>query len=164
MIAQPVEPRRVVVTGLGVACALGLAPSTFWQRLLAGECGVRFWTPGPTADGLPVKIAGAISDEELAAAARRDDLREPDRNSLLALYVAGRALADAALATDGAGPRDVDVIVGSGHGNIALSNQMSVVFHREGYRKIRPPCCDRCSAVRRTSSPSAIGSPAAVMS
>jgi 3-oxoacyl-[acyl-carrier-protein] synthase II len=138
MSALPVEPRRVVVTGLGLACALGLDPPTYWRRLVAGECGIRHRAPSASSDQLPVKIAGVIADDELAAAARRDGLREPDRSNLLALYVAGRALADAGLATDGAHPHEMDVIVGSGHGNIALSNQMSIVLHREGYRKVRP--------------------------
>jgi len=138
MSARPVEPRRVVVTGLGIACALGLDPSTYWQRLLAGESGIRYRKPSAFSDQFPVKIAGIVADDELAAAARRDDLRESDRNGLLALYVAGRALADAGLATDGAHPRDMDVIVGTGHGNVALSNQMSAVLHQEGYRKVRP--------------------------
>jgi 3-oxoacyl-[acyl-carrier-protein] synthase II len=121
-----------------VACALGFDVDTYWQRLLAGECGIRRWPPGANRAALPVTIAGAIPDDELAAALGRQHLREADRSSQLALYVAGRALADAGLPTDGARPRDMDVIVGSGHGNIAFTNEMSVVFHREGYRKLRP--------------------------
>jgi 3-oxoacyl-[acyl-carrier-protein] synthase II len=138
MSACPVARRRVVVTGLGIACALGLDPPTYWQRLLAGECGIRYRKPTAFSHQFPVKIAGVIADDELAAAARGDDLREPDRNGLLALYVAGRALADAGLATDGAHPRDMDVIVGSGHGTMGVSNQTSAALHQGGYRKVRP--------------------------
>ncbi len=71
-------------------------------------------------------------------AARRHRLREVDRNGQLALYVAERALTDAGLPTDGANPRDMDVIVGSGHGNVPVSNEVAVLLDREGFRKIRP--------------------------
>jgi 3-oxoacyl-[acyl-carrier-protein] synthase II len=138
MTSAPVAPRRVVVTGLGVACALGLDPETLWRRLLAGECGISRLARSPEEAALPVTIAGAIPDDALAAAMRSHHPRESDRNSQLALYVAERALADAGHPTDGAQPIDMDVIVGSGHGNIAFTNESSVAFEREGYRKLRP--------------------------
>ena len=138
MTPPPVGPRRVVVTGLGVACGLGLDTEPFWQRLVAGECGIRRLSLGAIGDTLPVTIAGAIPDEWLSAAARRHRLREVDRNGQLTLYAAERALTDAGLPTDGANPRDMDVIVGSGHGNVTISNEVALALEREGYRKIRP--------------------------
>ena len=138
MTPAPVHPRRVVVTGLGVACALGFDPATLWRRLLAGECGISRLARPPEDAPLPVTIAGVIPDAALAAALRSHHLREPDRSSQLALYVADRALADAGHPTDGGQPIDMDVIVGSGHGNVAFTNEMAVAFERGGYRKLRP--------------------------
>jgi len=138
MTPAPVEPRRVVVTGLGVACALGLDPETLWRRLLAGEYGISRLARSPEDAALPVTIAGAIPDDALAAAMRSHHPRERDRNSQLALYVAERALTDAGRPTDGAEPIDMDVIVGSGHGNVAFTNESAVAFERGGYRKLRP--------------------------
>ncbi len=138
MTPAPPAARRVVVTGMGLACALGLDPETFWRALLAGECGIRRWPPTEAGVTLPVTIAGAISDETLAAALRRHELKEADRNGQLALYVAGRALAGAGLETKRVHPSDMDVIVGSGHGNVAVSNEAAAAFSRGGYRKIRP--------------------------
>ena len=137
MTPAPVEPRRVVVTGLGVACALGLDLDEFWRHLLAGECGISRLARSPE-EALPVTIAGAIPDDALAAAMSAHHPREPDRNSQLALYVAERALVDAGHPTDGAEPIEMDVIVGSGHGNVAFTNESAVAVERGGYRKLRP--------------------------
>ncbi|HLQ66449.1 MAG TPA: beta-ketoacyl synthase N-terminal-like domain-containing protein, partial [Candidatus Limnocylindrales bacterium] len=40
MMRRAVEPRRVVVTGMGVISPLGSDLEDFWKRLLAGESGI----------------------------------------------------------------------------------------------------------------------------
>jgi 3-oxoacyl-(acyl-carrier-protein) synthase len=129
------NPRRVVVTGMSVACALGFEVDEFWRNLLDGRCGISRLPALKDDSPLPVKIAGCIPDEMLAAALARlkiDD--EPDRSSQLGLYVAGRALQDAGLS----GPREMDVILGTGHGNVGVSNEGTRVFYSEGFRRLRP--------------------------
>jgi 3-oxoacyl-(acyl-carrier-protein) synthase len=128
-------PRRVVVTGMSVACAIGFEVDEFWRNLLDGRCGISRLPAVPDDSPIPVKIAGCIANDQLAAALAKlkiDD--EPDRSSQLGLYVAGRALEDAGLA----GPREMDVILGTGHGNVAVSNEQTRVFTADGYRKLRP--------------------------
>lgn len=128
-------PRRVVVTGMSVACALGFEVDEFWSNLLAGKCGISRLPSLPDDSPIPVKFAGRIPDEMLAAALGRQKIDdEPDRSSQLGLVVAGRALEDAGLS----GPREMDVILGTGHGNVAVSNEQMRVFTADGYRKIRP--------------------------
>ncbi len=134
----PVQPRRVVVTGMSVACALGFEVDEFWKNLLDGRCGISRMPNVPDDSPLPVKIAGRISDETLAAAVARRAIDEVDRSSQLGLYVAGRALEDAGLPADGSLPREMDVILGTGHGNVAVSNDGTRVFYSEGYRRLRP--------------------------
>ena len=50
---------RVVVTGLGLATALGLSVEESWRRALAGESAVRALA-GPEAAGAPIKSAGVV--------------------------------------------------------------------------------------------------------
>ncbi|HXJ75787.1 MAG TPA: beta-ketoacyl-[acyl-carrier-protein] synthase family protein, partial [Candidatus Dormibacteraeota bacterium] len=68
----------------------------------------------------------------------RYDLRDPDRPNQLALYSVGRALEDAGLPTDGAQQIDADIVFGTGHGNVGLTNEQTRTFYSEGYRKLRP--------------------------
>ena len=39
--AWPSEPRRVVVTGMGLVTSLGMGVETAWDGLVAGQSGVR---------------------------------------------------------------------------------------------------------------------------
>jgi len=136
-VPRAIAPRRVAVTGMSLACALGLEIETFWRALLSGACGI---APLPAAvrAALPVRIAGQISDEALDAGLLRYRIKDPDRSSRLALYVVGRALEDAGLPSDGSSDIDADLILGTGHGNIAFNNEASVTFAAHGYRKLRP--------------------------
>ena len=58
--------RRVVVTGVGLICAVGNKTDEVWRNLLAGKSGVKRITRFDVSD-LPVQIAGEITDfNELA--------------------------------------------------------------------------------------------------
>lgn len=131
-------PRRVVITGLSVATALGFEPEEFWRRLLAGESGIRRLPFIPDDSPLPTKIGGYLEDGVLAASMSRWNLEDPDRANQLALCVVASALTDAGFPTDGARPLDADIIVGTGHGNTAFHNEAVTSFNARGYRKLRP--------------------------
>lgn len=135
---SPIHPRRVVVTGMSVACALGFEVEEFWRNLLDGRSGISRLPNVSDDSPLPVKFAGRIPDELLNAAIEREKIDDPDRSNQLALYVGGQALRDAGLSTGGQEPRDMDVIVGTGHGNAAFNHEAVRVLHAEGYRKLRP--------------------------
>src|SRR3954449_4417713 len=51
--------RRVVVTGMGIACPLGVGVEHVWRRLISGESGIGPITRFDTKD-LPCKIAGEV--------------------------------------------------------------------------------------------------------
>ena len=131
-------PRRVVITGMSVACALGFEVEEYWRNLLAGQCGIR-WLPNiPDDSPLPTKYAGWIDDELLATGMLRYQIDDPDRPNQLGLYAAGRALEDAGWPTDGATPLEMDIIAGTGHGNTTFHNETIRAYTQGGYRKIRP--------------------------
>ena len=89
--------RRVVVTGLGAISSLGSSAGELWQRLLAGECGIR------TAANLdPAVISCTVrGDVDDATAPSRfldaKALRNTSRFARMAIEAAGEALIDAGL-------------------------------------------------------------------
>ena len=144
----PITPRRVVVTGMSVATALGFEVEEFWSGLMAGRSGIRRHPLVPDDSPFPVKVAGLLDDAALEAALLRYDLSDPDRVNQIGLYVAGRALEDAGLSTDGKTPQQTDVIFGTGHGNISFANESVLAFAQGGYRKLRPTTIVRAMANR----------------
>lgn len=135
---SPVLPRRVVITGMSVGCALGFTPGEFWRRLLAGDCGIAR-VPGVTDDSpLPTKIAGVIPDATLAEACAGRGVEDPDRATQLALFAVADALEDAGLLRDDQHPLPHDLIFGTGHGNVAFQNAAVQGYFAGGYRKYRP--------------------------
>ncbi|HWK33335.1 MAG TPA: beta-ketoacyl synthase N-terminal-like domain-containing protein, partial [Hyphomicrobium sp.] len=85
----------VAITGAGVVTSLGVGKSQNWEKLVAGESGIRPITRFPT-DGLKTTIAGTVDDlgvepysayelastmAEIAAAEAIDQARFGGRNS-----------------------------------------------------------------------------------
>lgn len=132
------QPRRVVITGMSVANALGFELEDYWRNLLAGQCGIRRFPWLAEDSPLPTKYAGWIDDALVQAAVQRYQIDDPDRTLQLGLYVAGRALDAAGLNANAGEPRPVDVIAGTGHGNVGFHNETVTAYAKGGYRKVRP--------------------------
>ncbi|WP_191488235.1 beta-ketoacyl-ACP synthase II [Pseudomonas sp. FEN] len=99
--------KRVVVTGMGALTPLGCGVESVWQRLLAGQSGIRR-LPLELVGDLSVSIGGQVPDlaqdpdagfdpDQLLAAKEQ---RKMDRFILFALAAADEALAQAGWAPD----------------------------------------------------------------
>ena len=94
--------RRVVVTGLGLVSPLGCSVELAWQRLLAGQSGIRA-LDAKVCEGIDTRIAGRVPgrDEDAEAGWNADAVVSPkeqrrmDRFIAFALGAAGQALAQA---------------------------------------------------------------------
>jgi 3-oxoacyl-[acyl-carrier-protein] synthase II len=102
---------RVVVTGVGLATALGTGTDATWGGLVAGRSGV-----GPIAAFDPSSFAatqaGEISDLEPQDFAKRKTLRSMTRNDVLALAGSTLALRDAGI-EEVADPERAGLFIGS---------------------------------------------------
>src|SRR5436309_6166020 len=85
-------PRRVVVTGLGLATALGFEVEEVWQALLAGRSGVGYIEQFDSR-AMPVRVGGEIAALPPSAEARA----QPNRTLRFAVWAARRAWEDAGL-------------------------------------------------------------------
>ncbi len=140
-----VELRRVVVTGMGIACPLGLGVETVWKRLVAGESGIGAIQSFDTGD-LPAKIAGQVPAGtradgrlDLAEWIPVKDLKKMDRFIHLALVAATEAVENSGwLPEDEEGRCATGVMIGSGIGGLGSIYDASVLVHEGRARRLSP--------------------------
>ncbi len=107
------EKKRVVVTGLGLICALGDNVSECWNAALGGKSGIRE-VKSVNTDGCYAHMGAEVphSSSELSD--------EPlDRSSLLCIKAAGEALEDAGLEITPENSDRIGVIIGNCVGGAA---------------------------------------------
>ncbi len=89
--------RRVVVTGLGAVSSLGPSATELWDRLLAGETGIRA-AKNLDPSIINCTVRGDVDDETVPTRfLEGKTLRNTSRFSRLAVEAAGEALIDAGL-------------------------------------------------------------------
>ena len=84
----------VVITGMGIVTSLGAGKTDNWQKLTAGESGIREITRFPT-DGLKTRVAGAVNFMKM------DDPSAAELAEHLAETAAEEAVAESGLGTRG---------------------------------------------------------------
>ncbi|KAL8214631.1 hypothetical protein R6Q57_004080 [Mikania cordata] len=132
--------KRVVITGMGLVSVFGNNVDTYYERLLAGESGVKS-IDSFDASGFPTRfgaqICGFDSDGYIMA---KNDQRLDDCQRYC--IVAGKkALEDAALGGDHLSKIDkerAEILVGSGMGGTTVLSDGLVALMKTGYKKISP--------------------------
>ncbi len=110
--------RKVVITGLGLATALGLEVEENWRKALSGVSGVskiKLHCAGKS----PVQAAGQVSAEDWGRICREfppEAESVGERRTLFALWAAKRALNDPSLEEKGEDRSRFGVAIGSGLG------------------------------------------------
>ena len=137
--------RRVVVTGMGIACPLGLGVANVWKRLIEGESGINAIQSFDTKD-LPAKIAGQIP-LGTKAEGRLDigewvpvkDQRKMDRFIQYALVAATEAVEESGWRPEADEDRwATGVMIGSGIGGLETIYEASILVHEGRTRRLSP--------------------------
>jgi len=137
--------RRVVVTGLGLVTPLACGTEQSWQRLLAGQSGIKRVEKFDVSD-IPCKIAGQVPRGDGADGSfNPDEWMEPkeqrkvDDFIIFAMAAAGQALNDA-----GWHPREYadqitsGVLIGSGIGGVEGIAETALLLRDHGPRRVSP--------------------------
>ena len=137
--------RRVVVTGMGIACPLGLGVEHVWKRLLNADSGIGAIQSFDVGE-LPAKIAGTIprgpkaeGKLDMGEWVAPKDQRKMDRFIQFALVAASEAVEDS-----GWMPADEDdrcatgVMIGSGIGGLETIYENSLLIAEGKARRLSP--------------------------
>jgi 3-oxoacyl-[acyl-carrier-protein] synthase II len=139
------EKRRVVVTGMGIASAIGMDVDSVWNNLIAGNSGIDHFQSFD-ASNYKVRIGAEIPNEPIAEKLSRLKRRPIDRTIDMAMVASHDALIQAGL-IQGEPPyeeQSVAVIIGTGEGTATSHQAVVEVFLEKGPSAIRPTAVPRC--------------------
>jgi 3-oxoacyl-[acyl-carrier-protein] synthase II len=137
--------RRVVMTGMGIACPLGLGVENVWKRLINGESGIRAIQSFDVSE-LPAKVAGIIprgakEDGNLTISEwiPVKDQKKMDPFIQFALVAATEAIEDSGWMPEGEEDRcATGVMIGSGIGGLQTIFEASVQIAEGKMRRLSP--------------------------
>jgi 3-oxoacyl-[acyl-carrier-protein] synthase II len=139
------QMRRVVVTGMGIACPLGLGVEHVWQRLLRGDSGIGAIQSFDTSD-LPAKIAGQIpagtradGGLDMAEWVPTKELKKMDRFIQFALVAATQAVEDSGWVAETDEQKwSTGVMIGSGIGGLETIFDATKTIMEGKVRRLSP--------------------------
>jgi 3-oxoacyl-[acyl-carrier-protein] synthase II len=129
--------RRVVVTGLGIVCPVGIGVPEAWQNIVAGKSGItrisRF-----DASAYPARIAGEVKGFDPAKYLSAKEVRRFDTFIHYGLAAGIEAIKDAGLDLERENREQIGVCIGSGIGGLPLIEDTHDAVLAGGPRKISP--------------------------
>ena len=128
---------RVVVTGTGILCPLGLNIATTWEGLVTGKSGIDHITlfdPEPHE----TKIAGEVKGFEPTDYISRKDARHMDRFTQMAIAASLQAVEQSGIEVNSMNEDNIGVIVGSGIGGLSTLFKQTKLLLEKGPNRVSP--------------------------
>ena len=129
--------RRVVVTGVGLVCALGIGTEESWKNLVAGKSGITRITHFDTAE-FDCQIAGEVKNFDPFQWIEKKELKKMGRFIQIALAAADFAVKMADWKPEQSDLDEVGVYVASGIGGFDIIEREHIKLMQGGPGKISP--------------------------
>jgi 3-oxoacyl-[acyl-carrier-protein] synthase II len=129
--------RRVVVTGIGLICAVGNSTEGVWRNLLAGQSGIRLITQFDTTSHA-CKIAGEVRNFDPLNYIEKKEVKKMARFIHLAIAASDEAMKMSGLKVTPENAEMVGVHIGSGIGGFDIIEREHTALMEGGPRKISP--------------------------
>lgn len=127
---RKVQPRRVVVTGLGAITPIGNDVQTFWNSLIEGKNGVELISKFDT-EKFDTKFGAEVKNFDPLQFIDRKNIRKMDLFTQYALAGAQMAILDSGINLSKTNLERFGVIYGSGVGGLKTIEEQSEVFLKE---------------------------------
>lgn len=137
--------RRVVITGLGLVCPLGVGVEKSWQKLIEGRSGIRRISQFDITD-VASKVGGSPLLDPLdpdyfdfSTIVDHKERRRIDNFILYALTAAKEAIEDSGISLDSEEDRcQTGVLIGSGVGGLNSIEENARLLFEKGPRRVSP--------------------------
>ena len=130
--------KRVVITGLGIICPVGLTVEGTWQSILSGQSGVRLIEDFDTSN-FTTKFAGTVKDFNVTDYISQKDAKKCDLFIQYGIAAGMQAVRDSGI--DSPENLDLDrigVFMGSGIGGLGTIEHNHNIIMTAGPRRISP--------------------------
>ncbi len=128
---------RVVVTGMGILCPLGLNVASTWEGLIAGRSGIDYITLFDT-ESFETKIAGEVKGFEPTDYIGRKDARHMDRFAQLAVAASLQALEQSGVQINSTNEDSTGIVIGSGIGGLTTLFEQTKILLEKGADRVSP--------------------------
>lgn len=129
--------KRVVVTGIGVVCPLGLDVESMWQALINGQSGIDYITLFD-ASLCETKIAGEVKGFKPENYMSPKEIRRTDRFAQLAIAASLQAVEHSGIKVSATNQDEIGIIIGSGIGGLTTLFEQTKVLLEKGADRISP--------------------------
>ena len=129
--------RRVVVTGMGLICAVGQTSTEVWQNIVAGKSGVSKITRFDTTQ-FACQIAAEVKDFDPLKYIEKKEVKKMGRFIHFAMAAADEAMKMSELKVTPENATRVGVHIGSGVGGFDVIEREHLELLKGGPRKISP--------------------------
>lgn len=131
------QPRRVVVTGLGMLTCLGNDVDTTWKGILEGQSGIRPIDKFD-AESFKTKFSGVVRDLDISPYISAKEARNMDEFIQYGLIAGIQAVQDAKLEVQPDQAHRFGVAIGSGIGGISTIESSRDLLRDKGPRRVSP--------------------------
>lgn len=129
--------RRVVITGLGIICPVGLGIAEAWRNILAGKSGIGHIEHFDVS-AFSTRIGGSIRGFDVTEHIPAKEARKMDIFIHYGIAAANQAIADAGLEVNEDNAHRIGVAIGSGIGGLNGIEKGYDGYLKGGPRKISP--------------------------
>ncbi len=128
---------RIVITGIGILCPLGLDMPTTWEGLISGRSGIG---PITLCDSGPLgtKFAGEVKGFEPTDYINRKDARRMDRFAQLAVAASQQAVKNSGIEINHGNEDDIAIVIGSGIGGLTTLYEQTKILVEQGPDRVSP--------------------------
>ena len=131
------QPRRVVVTGLGLISPVGNSVATAWDNLIAGRTGIATITKFDHS-ALSVHFAGEVKDFNVEDYVSAKEARHMDNFIHYGIAAGTQAIRDSGITISDQNAERIGVMVGSGIGGLPMIENTKSELLSRGPRRISP--------------------------
>lgn len=131
------QPRRVVVTGLGLISPVGNSVATAWDNLIAGRTGIATITKFDHS-ALSVHFAGEVKDFNVEEYVSTKEARHMDTFIHYGIAAGTQAIRDSGITITDQNAERIGVMVGSGIGGLPMIEDTKSELLSRGPRRISP--------------------------